>query len=72
VSGRDGPDVWIRGLVLEPMLGPKTDRLDTGHPERNTRNSPPHDPSYLVVLVILVSRPRSLTLTLRPRIPKTP
>jgi hypothetical protein len=32
--------------LLEPVLGPKTDRLDTGHPERNTRNSPPYDPSY--------------------------
>jgi hypothetical protein len=32
--------------LLEPVLGPKTDRLDTGHPERNTRNFPPHDPSY--------------------------
>jgi hypothetical protein len=33
-------------ILLEPVLGPNMDRLDAGHPEWNTRNSPPHDPSY--------------------------
>jgi hypothetical protein len=27
-----------RKVVLEPVLGLKTDRLDTGHPEQNTWN----------------------------------
>jgi hypothetical protein len=55
-------NIWPQGfglkreVLLEPVLGPKMDRLDTGHLERNTRNFPPHDPSYsYVVLVILVS-----------------